>query len=310
MNPLVSVVVPTRDRPRELSGALASIFDQSFRDFEIVVVDDGSRAEIEPLGPRAGSSLRVSRLEPARGAAAARNHGVSCARGRYVAFLDDDDRWLPTFLETQVEALQATDGPALSWTGTIEVDRAGGRFQPGPDPWITYPSLLVELLADCPIPTLSAVACRRSLFDLHGGLDERLAVVHDLEWFVRLLLAGESMHRVGQALVERRVPGGLVARHREWYREERDLESRILAAVPEARRHRGLVRARRELLFARIGTSKREPAFTLARLAAALAASPSWTLRIATRRLLAGPSGRGRRGGHAWQDASSAEESR
>jgi len=310
MNPLVSVVVPTRDRPSELSEALASIFDQSFRDLEVIVVDDGSRAAIEPLDPRAGSSLRVSRLEPARGAAAARNHGVSCARGRYVAFLDDDDRWLPGYLEQQVEVLQATDGPALSWTGAVEVDRAGGRFQPRPDPWITYPSLLVELLADCPIPTLSVVACRRSLFELHGGLDERLAVVHDLEWFVRILSAGERMHRVERALVERRVPGGLVARHREWYREERDLERRIFASVPEARRHRGLVRARRELLFARIGTSKREPAFALARLAAALAASPSWTLRIALRRLIAGPSGRVRRSGHAWQDASRTEGNR
>src|ERR1700712_2915091 len=99
----VSVVVPTRGRPSVVVGAVASALDQTVPPHEVVVVvdgpDDESVAALEALqDPR----VRVHVHERRRGAGAARNTGVRLAEGVLVAFLDDDDRWLPTKLQRQI----------------------------------------------------------------------------------------------------------------------------------------------------------------------------------------------------------------
>jgi glycosyltransferase involved in cell wall biosynthesis len=107
---LVTVVIPTRNRRDDLRRAIASVKAQTWSDLEIVVVDDGSTddtarilAEMATVDP----TLRVIRHETSRGGAAARNQGIEAARGRWVAFLDDDDTWLPRKLEAQLRALHA-----------------------------------------------------------------------------------------------------------------------------------------------------------------------------------------------------------
>src|SRR5262245_21923057 len=105
--PLVSVIVPTRDRPTLLARALASIDAQTFCAGEIIVVDDGSQNP--PHEVIAGfPSVRLIVLPRRGGAAAARNVGIRASRGEFVAFLDDDDAWLPSKLERQVELLAAS----------------------------------------------------------------------------------------------------------------------------------------------------------------------------------------------------------
>lgn len=102
MRPLVSVVVPVRDRPRLLVEALQSVAAQDFDDYEVIVVDDGSR---RPAGKAvAGARLRrfrYVRLPQNRGAPAARRIGVQMSRGRWIAFLDADDLWYPHKLSAQ-----------------------------------------------------------------------------------------------------------------------------------------------------------------------------------------------------------------
>ena len=83
------------------------------------------------------------------------------------------------------------------------------------------------MMAEAFIHTLSVVVCRRSVFDRFGRFDEKLSIVHDWEWYLRLLGAGERIAQVARTLVERSVPGGLVTRHRDWFGEERA----VLAAV-------------------------------------------------------------------------------
>jgi len=108
MNPAVTVVIPTHNRRERVTGAVASAQRQTLHDIEILVVDDGSSdgtgdvlTEIAADDPR----VRVLRLDEAGGAPRARNRGLDEGRGEFVAFLDDDDLWLPSKLERQVSFL-------------------------------------------------------------------------------------------------------------------------------------------------------------------------------------------------------------
>lgn len=106
--PTVSVVIPTFKRPALVRRAIASVLNQTYRDFEIVVVDDGSPDDTR--GAVTGirdERVRYLRHERNRGLPASRNTGIKAASGEYIAFLDDDDEWLPEKLERQIPALRS-----------------------------------------------------------------------------------------------------------------------------------------------------------------------------------------------------------
>ncbi len=286
MSPRISIVIATRDRRQLLARALASVAAQSFRDFEIVVVDDGSTDGTGDWLRAHHPAVRLVAAAASRGAAAARNSGVARARGAIVAFLDDDDAWQPAYLEAQAGHLARHPEAALSATRHVGVDGAGRVSCPHAPPLFADRDASVRLLAECPIHTLSQVACRRAVFERVGPFDESLAVVHDLDWYVRLAAAGERAEQLGDALVTRSLPGGLVTRHRLWHAEERGAEARWFAALAIAPRDRRRIRAARALFFAKLGAVRGDLAFSLARLADVLRASPADGARIAARRLL------------------------
>ena len=96
MNPLVSIIIPTYNRAEDLKRALKSVFDQTFRDYEVLVMDDGSidntREVVEKIKD---ARLRYERDENFGGPAVPRNRGLRLALGKYIAFLDSDDWWHP-----------------------------------------------------------------------------------------------------------------------------------------------------------------------------------------------------------------------
>lgn len=286
MTARVSVVVATRNRRSSLSRALDGVGAQSYRDFDVVVVDDGSGDDTTRWLRAAHPRAQVIELERQRGAAAARNRGVEASSGALLAFLDDDDVWAPTYLETQVAALDAAPEIDLSSTGHVEVSPSGAIGVPDLRPAASYATPLVHLLAECPLHTLSVVVCRRSAWSRIGPFDESLEIAHDLDWYARLLTGGGRRIHVATALVERGVPGGLVRRHRQWHREDAAVIGRALRAAPVAPRDRRLVRASRALLFARVGFTKGDLGFAFARAAEAFAVAPLVSVRVAGRRLL------------------------
>jgi len=102
--PKVSVIIPTYNRPDLLFRAIESVLDQTYASLECIVVDDGSPADSSSVVEKFGDDrLRYFEHETNQGASAARNTGIQHARGEYIAFLDDDDEWLPTKLDKQVE---------------------------------------------------------------------------------------------------------------------------------------------------------------------------------------------------------------
>ncbi len=271
----ISVVVPTRNRLAELQRALAGVDAQDWPDLEVIVVVDASSdgtadhlCEMRPDVRLVASSVHV-------GAAAARNLGLAQATGELVAFLDDDDVWRPGYLEAQVASLAADPDALLSCTGHVEVDPAGRVTLADTSTLLRDPTPIVRMLAECFIHTMSVVVCRPEALQRFGTLDEGLAIVHDLDWYARVLSGEARIAYVARPLVERGLPGGLITAHRRWYAEERIVLDRwpVLATRQ--------VRAYRSLTFAGVGVARRDPGFAVARVCEALALAPVETARLA-----------------------------
>jgi len=190
--PEVSVVIPTYNSARYLPAAIESVLVQTFKDHEILVVDDGSTDDtpriVDPFRP----AVRYLR-QPNRGVAAARNRGLAESRGRYVAFLDADDTWLPTKLEKQTRALAEAPSIRASYSAFFVVDEdlriLGVRRGPAPT------SLLTALLTQGNVVgSICTVLCERPLFDLAGGFDPALSQCADWDMWVRLALGTEFLY--------------------------------------------------------------------------------------------------------------------
>ncbi len=108
MSPVVSVIITSYNRPELIHDAVRSVIDQTFKDYEIIIVDDASNEQtqqsIESICKEFDSIKYVHHTEN-KGLAAARNTGLSIAKGEFAAFLDDDDIWMPTKLEKQVKTI-------------------------------------------------------------------------------------------------------------------------------------------------------------------------------------------------------------
>ncbi len=106
----ISVVIPTYNRPELLNNSINSVLSQTYRDFELIVIDDCSSDNTpDVLEGFRDERLRVIRNSSNKGIAAVRNISVSNSQGKYIAFLDDDDEWLPDKLEKQLKIME--DGP-------------------------------------------------------------------------------------------------------------------------------------------------------------------------------------------------------
>jgi glycosyltransferase involved in cell wall biosynthesis len=168
-SPLFSVIIPTYARPELLAEAVASVLAQTVTDLECVVVDDASRQPpAAPPDPR----VRMFRRPVNGGPAAARNTGLSVARGRYVAFLDDDEVYTPHRLEFALDVLSRAD-IALCWRRSFDEAPVGqGTLEGRP----------ASCVLEGTTQHLGVTALVREATPL---FDERLRVCEDLEWWVR-----------------------------------------------------------------------------------------------------------------------------
>jgi len=238
--PRVSVIIPAYNAERYLGEALDSVMAQTWRDIEVVVVDDGSTDGTQEIVRGYGPPVRL--LEQANaGPAAARNRGVREAEGELVAFLDSDDLWLPEKLALQVPLFDAEGRVALVY---CKAERMTGDGTPIPTPAHPRPTgdVFLALLGRNHCPT-SGVVVRRDVFLRFGGFPEDMVWAED--WHLWLRLAREyEFDAVQQVLVRHRVHGSaLTARLEEAYQGARHVLDVALNgdAGPEARaaRRRG-----------------------------------------------------------------------
>lgn len=183
--PVVSVVVPTHNRAAHIGRALRGVFAQTYSDFEVIVVDDGSTdGTRDGLGAYADPRLRTVFLEGNRGPGAARNAGIARARGRYIALLDSDDEWFPGKLAAQIERFsRCSDAVGVIYTGCETMDEDGGiwTFTPSARGNIRRRLLRENLLHGGP----STCLLRRVVVDAVGPFDTSLPAIEDYEFWIR-----------------------------------------------------------------------------------------------------------------------------
>lgn len=180
----VSVIIPTYNRARKLLRAISSVLYQTFIDYEVIVVDDGSNDEtaacLEPLMGR----IEYLRHPDNMGVSAARNKGIKASRFPFIAFLDSDDYWLPKKLSTQMDFFKRKPEAVACQTEEVWI-RKGLRVNPRkrhlkPSGEIFVPSLKLCLVSP------SAVVLKRSLLDEVGLFDEDLPACEDYDLWLRI----------------------------------------------------------------------------------------------------------------------------
>lgn len=187
--PVVSVVIPTRDRRDLLAAALRGVLEQTGADLEALVVDDGSSdGTAEMVAGLRHPRVRLLRHDAAVGVSAARNRGIAEASGGWIALLDDDDLWAPDKLALQLEAAEES-GRTWAYAGAVEID-AGGRLLGGAPP--PKPEELVARLARrniMPAGSSNVIVRTETLSDV-GAFDEGLRHLGDWDLWLRLAKAG------------------------------------------------------------------------------------------------------------------------
>lgn len=230
---LVSVVIPVYNNSRFIADAVKSALNQTLSWFEIIVVNDGSpdtpelEAALQPYLPR----VRYFRQEN-RGPSAARNLGVRESIGRYVAFLDSDDLWLPDHLAEQVRSLQSDSGLGLIYTNYSQIDR-DGYTQAGFDPVrqdgpVTFENLLA---LRCTVITSSAVVRRELLLGTYP-FDEQMRRCEDFDLWLRLAGNGVKMAYNPRVHMLRRRTNGLSSDRELMTRARREVYEKVQATLP------------------------------------------------------------------------------
>lgn len=182
-SPDVSVIIPTYNRAWILREAIESVLAQDFKDFELIVVDDGSTDDTGKILDDYKGDLVVIR-QSNTGVSAARNRGIDAAAGRLLAFLDSDDLWLPRKLSTQVAFFESNPSAVINQTEEIWI-RNGVRVNPKIRHHKFSGMIFERSLALC-LVSPSAVMVKRSLFDEVGRFDEALPACEDYDLWLRI----------------------------------------------------------------------------------------------------------------------------
>lgn len=211
--PAFSVVVPAYNATRTIAATIGSILRQSRPDLELIVVDDGSSDGTPDLVRDLGRNDDRLRLveQPNQGTAGARNTGADQARADLIAFLDNDDMWMPRYLERMKAALDRAPDAGFGYTDAWVMDDATGRirrtpslehYPPVPDP-ASPADLLSRLLADSNF-IMSSTTVRREVLEATNGFDERIMGADDFDLWIRIAAKGYGAVRAeGVNLVQR-----------------------------------------------------------------------------------------------------------
>lgn len=253
---LVSVIIPTFNRRALIREAVESVLAQSCRELELIVVDDGSTDGTVKELAKFGSGLRYF-ATPRKGVAAARNLGVSQAHGRYIAFLDSDDLWLPRKLEIQAAFMELHPEIQICQTDEIWM-RNGIRVNPKAVHRKPSGDIFVRSLDLC-LVSPSAVMMMTDLFQRVGGFDESFPVCEDYDLWLRIA-AEYSVPLIPSALVVKRGGHADQLSHSIWGMDRYRvlaLQKLLLSGLDGARRTAALAVLRRKVGILAQGARKR-----------------------------------------------------
>ena len=197
--PRVSVIIPVYNCPDYVGQAIKSVLDQTYQDYEVIVIDDGSTAETyQALQPYMDSIRYI--YQQNQGVASARNKGIEMAQGELIAFLDHDDYFLPNKLALQVACFDAQPEVGIVHSGWRRVNAKGEAIK-DVEPWHQVPTLNLEgWLQWMPI-LFSAMIFRRNWLDKVGSLDTQYKQACDVDLVQRLVLANCQSSWIEQVTV-------------------------------------------------------------------------------------------------------------
>jgi len=184
--PTISVIIPTYNRSNLLKRAINSVLNQTFKDFELIVVDDNSADDTKEVVNRFGagdSRIKYIRHKRNKGGSAARNTGIKHAKGEYIALLDDDDEWLPEKLEKQLNKFSELPSEyGVVYTGFSFSSESGTKIDIQP---IYHGRVFEALLEKCilgsPTPLIKKFCFRKA-----GLFDEKLPGCQDWDMWLRI----------------------------------------------------------------------------------------------------------------------------
>lgn len=181
--PLISVIIPTFNRKEKVVGAVESVLQQDYDNFELIVVDDGSTDGTKEYLEGEFKNIKVIRQEN-KGVSGARNLGIKESKGEYIAFLDSDDRWLADKLSRQISYMQEKLGYDICHTEEIWY-RNGVRVNPMKKHQDCAADLFNTSLKICVISTSSAII-KKTVFDDVGLYDESMVACEDYDLWLRI----------------------------------------------------------------------------------------------------------------------------
>lgn len=212
---MVSIIVPTYNREKVIGRAIQSILRQSYENYEIIIVDDGSIDRTQEIISRIKDDrIRYIRLEQNQGVAHARNFGIQEAKYDYVAFCDSDDEWLPDKLQKQmVKLMGALEQVGLVYCRVSGIDRNGSdRYIWPPESWrkdMLEGDIFQSLLIRNTIANMAILAKKECLVQA-GGFRESLRCLEDWEFFLRIA-KDWMIEMVDEVLVEAYKTAGSVS---------------------------------------------------------------------------------------------------
>ena len=187
---MVSVIIPTHNRADFLKSSIASVLSQTYGDFEIIVVDDNSSDHThEVIKGIKDNRIKYIRHRENRGPSAARNTAIASATGEYIAFLDDDDEWIPEKLQKQVGLLDKSKSNICAiYSNRMVVDKLSNQIiSKSPQAKKLKGNLLYQLSVGSPIHT-STVIIKKKCIEKIGLFDESMSYMEDRDFWIRLSL--------------------------------------------------------------------------------------------------------------------------
>ena len=188
----ISVVIPTHNRADLLPRAIHSVQNQTIGDIEIIVVSDGSTDNTEGIVndiQAKDGRVRFEQYHPGRGGNYARNEGIRLSKGEYVAFLDDDDEWMPAKLEKQLFLFNQNARMVLAYTGVNVIyvnEKTNYSFLPK-----DQGDLSKKILQGNCIGSTSTAMVKKSVFEKSGVFDNNLGALQDFDLWIRICQHGE-----------------------------------------------------------------------------------------------------------------------
>jgi len=204
--PQFSVIIPAYNQARFLGEAIESVLAQTFQDFEIVVINDGSTDETEAVALEYGDKVRYI-LQENQGLAGARNSGIRAAKGEWIALLDSDDKWLPEFLERMMARINEHPQAVVFYGAALCVDEWGVPLKQVVGYRSIDNSRLYHALLRANFIIPSAVVVNKIVIEQAGCFDQTLRSCEDWDLCLHLLSEGKTFYGSPDVLVHYRIHG-------------------------------------------------------------------------------------------------------